>query len=322
MSSACTSGSHSVNRHADDAAAHAAERVRGYVPNALRPDFWEPVADFTRQAALDLHPADARRATESMRTLSQFVVWAHRQGHPLDREAIFHPDVVERYIAVGCTRLAESSRATRRADLRRFSTTLTRRAPWAPLPRQMRADYTVAPYTPAEIARLLDVAAHQRTALQRRRFTALLALGLGTGVYPREARAAMTDDLVEHAGHLCLVVRGERARTIPITPPYDAILAQVAADDPGSTVLGFVARDWERSPLGHLMEHIERPADCPDIKTHRLRATWMLAHLDNRVHLNALAQMAGLTSWKTFSHVMKYMPRLDQDELVAEVTRS
>ncbi|WP_454728186.1 site-specific integrase [Cellulosimicrobium protaetiae] len=321
MPSDCSSGTDAVNRNAENDARLAKARVRAYTPYSIRADFWAPVAEFTRAVALDLHPSEPRRATESMRTLSQFVVWAHRQGHPLDREAMLSPDVVERYIAVGCTHLAESSRATRRADLRRYSTALTRRAPWAPLPHQLRAEYTIVPYTPAEVSRLLEVAAQQRTASRRRRLTALLALGLGAGLYPREARDAMTDDLVERHGHLCLVVHSDHPRTIPISPPYDVTLAQIKEDDPGATILGFVAKDWDRGPLGHMLEHIERPPDCPDLKTYRLRATWMLAHLDNRVHLNALSQMAGVTSWKSFSHVMKFMPQPDEAELVAEVTR-
>jgi hypothetical protein len=54
-----------------------------------------------------------------MRTVSQFVVWAHREGYPLDRDRMFVPDAVERYIAVAASHLAVSSRATRRSDLRR-----------------------------------------------------------------------------------------------------------------------------------------------------------------------------------------------------------
>lgn len=318
--SECSSGTPSVNRHADELL-RVEQAVRRYRPNAIRPEDWEPVAAFTRQIALELHPAEVRRATEAMRTLSQFTVWAHRQGMPLDTEAVFSPDVVERYIAVGCQHLAESSRATRRADLRRFSMTVTRRAPWAPLPQRMRAEYTIVPYTAPEVSRLLEIAVTQPTPLQRRRLSALLALGLGTGVYPSEARAATTDDLVDVQGRLCLRITGARPRIVPVTPPHASVLGSIRRDHPATPILGFVARDWDRAPLGHLLEDIVRPPDCPDLKAHRLRATWMLHHLTNRVHLNGLAQMAGMRSWKSFGHLMRFLPPIDQADLYDELTR-
>lgn len=322
MPSASSSGTPPVNRHADVAATAAArEAVHRYAPTALRPEDWEPVAKFTRAIALDVHPVDRRRAIEAMRTLSQFIVWAHRQGIPLDREAIFTPDVVERYIAVGCSHLAHASRATRRSDLRRFSTAVTRRAPWAPLPARMRADYAIVPYTHAEVDRLLEVASQQRTRTQRRRLTSTLALGLGTGIYPRETWRLTTKHLVRRHGHLCLEVPGDRPRTIPITPPHDATLDEIRRDDPGSTILGFVAREWDRSRLWHMIEKADIPADCPPIKMSRLRATWILDHLEHGVHLNALAQLAGVSSWKTFGHLMGFLLPTDEITLVTEIAR-
>ena len=216
MSSACpdcTSRTRCVN-HAGDVARRS---VDSYVPKALRPEDWEPIAGFTRALAHDLHPKDDRRAVEVMRTLSQVVSWAHRDGLPLDRERIFTPDVIDRYIAVGAAHLSEPSRATRRADLRRFSRSLTRKGPWEPEPPRMRGGYSIVPYTDDEVARLLEVSRQQRTPVQARRLQALLALGLGVGVYPNEAWALTTHDVFDDQGYVCVRIPGEHARTVPVT---------------------------------------------------------------------------------------------------------
>jgi hypothetical protein len=113
----CSSGTENVNRHAEDEEPRTA--VFRYVPHAIPDDEWAPVADFTRESVLLVHPGSERQAIEAMRTVSQFVVWAHREGYPLDRDRMFVPDAVERYIAVAASHLAVSSRATRRSDLRR-----------------------------------------------------------------------------------------------------------------------------------------------------------------------------------------------------------
>jgi hypothetical protein len=72
MSSACpdcTSGTLCV-KHASELARRS---VDSYVPQALRSEDWEPIADFTRALVHDLQPKDDRRAVEAMRTLSQVV---------------------------------------------------------------------------------------------------------------------------------------------------------------------------------------------------------------------------------------------------------
>ena len=248
MSSACpdcTSRTRCVN-HAGDVARRS---VDSYVPKALRTEDWEPIASFTRALAHDLHPKDDRRAVEVMRTLSQVVSWAHRDGLPLDRERIFTPDVIDRYIAVGAAHLSEPSRATRRADLRRFSRSLTRKAPWEPEPPRMRGGYSIVPYTD------------------------------------------------------------------------DEVINQIVATDPGSTILGFVAPRWDRSRLSHLLQRAELPADCPPLRTHRLRATWALAHLRAGVPLNDIMQLAGVSSWKMLGYLAPFAPSSEWSELLPRAVR-
>jgi len=304
---------------------HAAELARrsvdSYVPQALRAEDWEPIAGFIRALAHDLHPKDDRRAVEAMRTLSQVVSWAHREGLPLDRERIFTPDVIDRYIAVGAAHLSEPSRATRRADLRRFSRTLTRKAPWEPEPPRMRGGYSIVPYTDAEVARLLEVSQQQRTPVQARRLEALLALGLGVGVYPKEAWSLTTEDVVVDQGYVCVRIPGEHARTVPVTAPHDEVIARIAADDPGSTILGFIAPQWDRSRLSHLLQRAELPADCPPLRTHRLRATWALAHLRAGMQINDVMNLAGVSSWKMLGYLAAFAPATAWSELLPKAAR-
>lgn len=205
------SGSSDVNHDTVGESPSAAElAVRSYVPNSLRADQWAVIADFTVDIALRLNPSHPKRAIESMRTLSQFIHWARTQGLPLDVELVFDPDTVEGYIAGGCPHLADSSRATRRAYLRSYGRQITTTAPWPPSIRPLRQDYAVVPYTDAEVDRLLEVAASQRTTTQRRHLQALLALGLGAGLFPKESWTVTTDDLVDRHGVLCLTVPGDR----------------------------------------------------------------------------------------------------------------
>lgn len=309
-----------VNRHAAGPLTPE-QAVAGYIPKALRPEDWAPVAEFARAVAVDVHPVDDRRAVEAMRTLSQFLVWAHREGLPLDREGVFTPDVVSRYIQVGCAHLAEPSRATRRSDLRRFGAAVTTKAPWEPREERLRANQRIAPYTSEEVTRLLEVAGQQRTPVQRRRLQSYLALGLGAGLYPRETWRVSTHDLIERHGFLCLDVPGQHSRVVPISPPHDGTLRSIREDDPGSLILGYAAADWDRSRLSKLLQNIELPSDAPRLRLSRLRVTWVKDHLEHGVHLGELARIAGVASWKTFGHVMPFMAPQPEHAVFASMVR-
>ena len=55
----CSSGTENVNRHAEYEERAA---VFNYVPYAIPKDEWAPVADFTRESVLMVHPRSERHA--------------------------------------------------------------------------------------------------------------------------------------------------------------------------------------------------------------------------------------------------------------------
>ncbi|GEL99885.1 hypothetical protein [Cellulomonas terrae] len=111
---------------------------------------WLEVGDFVRAVAVDLYPDKPKAALEAINTVAPFVQWAHGEGLTVPREALFTPDVVERYTEVACGHLAESSIATKRSNLRRYGRAITEKAPWPPPERAVRSHAGVAPYTDAE----------------------------------------------------------------------------------------------------------------------------------------------------------------------------
>ena len=73
--------------------------------------------------------------------------------------------------------------------------------------------------------------------------------------------------------------------------------------------------------LSNLLGKSEFPPGTPVIKLHRLRATWFLHHMRNLVPLNELSKVAGLSTAKTFGHLMRYLPDLPEAEVFAQMTR-
>ena len=80
----------------------------------------------------------------------------------------------------------------------------------------------------------------------------------------------------------------------------------------------FGARD---ESLVRTIPKSEFPPGTPVIKLHRLRATWFLHHMRNLVPLNELSKVAGVSTAKTFGHLMRYLPDLPEAEVFALMTR-
>ena len=88
------------------------------------------IRPFVLSCASVLPLAGWASATRTLRVLVQIALWAVGEGIALDRELVFDPDTVERFVAASPG--SDASRATYRAVLRRIGPLLTRKAPWEP----------------------------------------------------------------------------------------------------------------------------------------------------------------------------------------------
>lgn len=280
------------------------EVIRAYRPQVVTPGEWEVHGPLVREAVRSLDPPTPDRAREWMRTLASILVWAVEQGYPADLEAVLHPDTVERWVAVSGHGLKETSLATRRSTLRRMGRQLTTKAPWEPPNVQLPKGQRHAPYSPREIDLLRGTI--QRTPLFRRRWQGILALGLGAGVVGREAFHATPEDLRLRHGVTVLRIQGHRGRDIPVRSEYAEDLRRAAREHPVSNFLAAELKEWDRSRSWHLKQHLQYPPDIP-LENERLRATWLVHHLDNGVPIQALLTAAGVKSFEPLDRLRGYL---------------
>lgn len=300
-----------VNDHTRrvEAAKPLVEVIAAYIPASLRTDLWQEVAAVTREVVGRVAPKTHPRTLETLRDVAQFLAWCHLQGLPVGIETSFTPDVVEHYIAAGTPHLSVASRATRRAQLRRIGRTATTTAPWpAPTP-QLRFQTRLAPYTEAEVTRLWEIAAQQRTGTLRRRMRVYLALGLGAGMHAREYYTATDSDLRHQHGVTVLSVLGTAARDVPVLDDCAGVLWEVAAKFPGQALLGVVSPVSDRSRLWHLMHHIEMPRGVAHPDSQRLKTTWIVRLATNGVPLQEIMVAAGYRTFRTFNNVAAHLPQ-------------
>jgi integrase len=261
-----------------------------------------------------IRPLSKRRAIELMRTVSQFAEWAAAHGISLDIDALLRPDHVERYIATGCPQLAESSRGTRRAALRRAGRAATTKTPWPPAPPSYHARTLSAPYSPSEVDRFWAAAAAQRTPALRRTATALLALGLGAGLIPREFFEIRGPQVQVRSGLVVLHLTGRRERVVPVLRRYVEHVRLLAAEAGDGLLTGHALRPEQESRHWHVIRHLDLPTSLPPLRTARLRSTWLVSLMSMRVQIDELLEAAGIATTKPLQDLVPFVPRRDDGE--------
>lgn len=232
-------------------------------------------------------------------------MWCEQDGYGLDRDVLFTPDNIDRYIEHGANQYSDGSRATRRSALRRMARQLTTTAPWAPLPEQIPRQTRHAPYTVAEVDGYRSLT--QSTPLLQRRLHATLALGLGAGLWAREYYTARPEDLTVEDGISWLQVHGSKARRVPVRRPFAEWLHEIARDDPKSTFFGCSVLQTDKSRLYALLRDLSVPGWLPPLETERLRSTWLVHQLQRRAPIPELLQAAGLVSTTAITHLLPHL---------------
>ena len=249
------------------------------------------------------------------RALSLLGAWAYQRGTPLDRELVLDPVTVEQF----CATLDESRAGTYRSALRRVGRLVTRKAPWddAPDPRNQRT--AAPPYTSAELARLEAEAANQATALRRRVLEALLALGVGVGLDGRWlGQVRGTHVTRSETGALLVAVPAPAARLVAVRDCYADRLERLAAQAGDELVIGGQpAKNRVSTVKGRLV----LSDGAPPVDPGRLRATWLVAHLQAGTNAALLADAAGLEGLTSLSDLLAFVARPERGEALAALRK-
>jgi len=245
--------------------------VAGYIARWAPPSVSPAAAAFAREVVAAAGPERRDRAKSLLYAAARLADWAPGTGLDPVAGVLLHPSVIERF-AAHSPGLSGPSRRTLRTNLRFLG---RRVAPHlnpadAPLPRE-RAK---APYSPAEIAGFLALAAAQPTAGRRMRAAALVCLGAGAGLAGADLREVRGTDVTRRCGGVIAVVRGPRPRTVPVLARYHGPLLAAAASAGGRLIIG--GRDPARRNLTYpLTAALAGGTGLPRLEGSRLRSTWL-----------------------------------------------
>jgi integrase len=267
---------------------------------------------FARSAVLACDPAGTCRARTLLWTCARLAAFGIGIGLVPLAEVLLEEAVIERFVAVGLSRLTESTRRSVRANLRFVAARCCPRV--APArSAEIGRDQLIPPYGAAEVAAMFSLARHQPTAARQMRLQALLCLGLGAGLSGSDLRQVTGQHVQERHGAVVVEICGRRERTVPVLARYGEKLL-VSARYSGAAYLTGGSSPERRNLTARLVGNLAGGDDAPRIEPRRLRVTW-LVEVCQLTGLGGLLGAAGITSSGRLGDIAAHCPPLGGKEL-------
>ncbi|MGH2748717.1 MAG: hypothetical protein ACRDKB_12470 [Actinomycetota bacterium] len=273
----------------------------------------EEVARFARAMVQKASPNNTERAKALLWAVARLGAFGVSVGLELEPEVLFHPSVVERFIAVEGQKMSSPVRRTLRTNLRHVA---VRVAP-ALQPRSvpLSRERAKSPYSQSEIAAYLALADAQPTTARALRLSGLVCLGAGAGLMGKDLRHVRGDDVYSRSGGVMVEVQGARPRVVPILSRYHDRLVAVASFAGHGYVIGGQNPD-RRNVTSGLVASLAGGVDLAPLDTGRLRATW-LATLADHLGLATFMAAAGITCSQRFGDIIATLKVADEQGAVA-----
>jgi hypothetical protein len=256
-----------------------------------------------------------------------FVYWAvFVVGCDQDVEIIFDRDLIESYVRDELpAHYSDGTRRNHRAWITRVAEAVNpNKNPRPPMPLNARSMKT--PYTDDEVIALHRWSAGQRTAYLRNNAAVLVALGIGADLTSAEIAQLNGDAVTVHEDGMVevdVIVKGEFKRRIVVTSRFEYILADhMTTVKPGAFVFLPKRTRTENDVVSSFVARTSRPKGTPQVSVQKMRNTWFVTHMTNRVDVLTLMEAAGLQSLETISKLAIFVARPTSDDRDAQLRGS
>lgn len=283
--------------------------ARGFRPQLPMQD-WAAIAPYVLDVVARAEPSVTYTDRQLLTPVTRLVHFAHTNHIPLEDAAVFSPRTLERFVHHNLASYNRASRSTIRARLRRVSEALLGESATARF-RALGKAQASRPYTPAEISLLRAWARSMRTDELTTSAGALLGLGLGAGLTGSEiiSQRLETIDIAQSV----VTVRGEKARNVPIRGDLWQDLVRARFSHREGT--GWAFRSHQRGEnINLITDFVSHTGPQVPLLTRRMRATWLVQHLDAGTPLKQLLRIAGLQSAEALDRVLPFAADPDDEE--------
>ncbi|MBM3715902.1 MAG: hypothetical protein FJW64_09255 [Actinobacteria bacterium] len=273
----------------------------GYRPR-VNASQWAAVREFTLATAVTLGPTtfDSTRRLMSMSSRFHAWVWV-TGGRELTVERVYTQNNIDLYVQNQLGRRSQVHQwgVARQlvANGRELTTAALRGLPAAHM--KLRA-----PFSSAQIATMHSWANRLTTIKKRQNAWGLLGLAGGAGLRAEEIVDVNVDNVDVVNGRVFVNVTGETPRRVPVRHAWARVLLKSIDDRSGDERVfrGPVIEEYRpRIIQTFLTDHPAQVRPTPA----RLRASWIVHHLDNDVPLPVLKELGGFRTYDTLARYLE-----------------
>lgn len=285
------------------------------------------IREFVENAVAVALPQNSYSVETLMRPCMAFVYWAvFVVGCPQDATVVFDRELVEQYIHTtqrrsDGTALADGTLRNYRAWILRVAEAVNpEQNPRNPRPLNGRG--MDEPYDDDEHVALDRWASGQNTAYMRQGARTLIALGAGGGLSATEITHLRRESVtIEDNGSITIDIPSEKvARQVVLVAKYETRLAKALKQVPPGAFVFFPNRTrTENDVVSSFVGRSVTPPGSPTVRAQRLRNTWLVTHMRNRVDVYTLMQASGLKSLESISRLAIYVPRPSNEARAAQL---
>ncbi|MFP7761868.1 hypothetical protein [Marisediminicola sp. LYQ85] len=261
------------------------------------------VVRFIGKACAAAAPKVAYTAADLKWATTRLVDYAQPKVPVLTLKVVFHPRTIDTFITTALPGMAPTSCGNMRSILLRMSEVLLgERAPRVHLTPMSASDPSV-PYAADEM-KAFRAWASCAQAVRRINAGVLIALGFGAGLSGGEIADLRVGDVTADGGVVTVSVHGSRARRVVVDAAWSRLLAKGITDrDPAAYLF---CADREGASKNLVNNFIARTrSSIPGPNSQRMRATWIVGHLNNATMPAVLLDQAGV---RNLSALGRFMP--------------
>ncbi len=279
----------------------------GYTPKVPAGQ-WDAVREFTLATAVALRPTtfDSTRRLMSMSARFHSWMWA-RTGLELTVDRVYTQNNIDLYV---------QERLRGRSDIHKWGVVRQlvangRALTEATLKGLPAPDLHLrAPFTPQQLATMHSWSNSLTTLKKRQNAWGLLGLAGGAGLRAEEIVRIAVGDIAVDNGRVFVSVRGPRARHVPVRHAWARVLLRSIEERSVADLVfrgPYIEEYRPRIIQTFLTDHPSVVRPTPS----RLRASWLVHHLDNGVPIQVLKELGGFTTYHTLFRYLDLARPLD-----------
>ncbi|GAA3603824.1 hypothetical protein GCM10022199_04480 [Marihabitans asiaticum] len=234
------------------------------------------------------------------------LMWAKQVRGLTDVAQIFTREHIEDFCSTALSTVSEKTRSDYRGRLRPIADSLHPETAPEPAPVLRRKDVQ-GPYTPDEMNVIRRAILVQPTDELVRQLCVCVGLGVGAGINSSELKTIRTSDVhLEADGAVRVEIRGDKARTLWVHRDWEDVAARgVQGRAANALLLG--ENPNRRNVTSNLFQRAHLYGDVPELSQDRLRATWIVGHLNRATPFSVLCHAAGLSSTRALFDLLEFV---------------